>query len=135
MPATWEEAVETLTRLLVLLASERRLVEGLERSHRLVEVEHLGAKGDHRVVQPGVHNVVTEGGAAETESLLEHQYSPPAGLHRFPHLEAEYFDLDTLRGTSEAKGPREQLWPSRLAEVDAEEARLAAKLRAEQEAS
>ena len=84
--------VEVLSRLLVLLGRQIREVEGLERLHRLVQVEHLGPQGGHRGAQPGMDNVVTEGVAAEHENLLEYQHSPPAGLQRSPHLSGEVLD-------------------------------------------
>ena len=71
-----------------------------------------------------------------------HQAMQPFEAFALPELSPEdreqareYFDLEVLRGTEHGKGPREQMWPSKLAEVETEEARLAAELRAEHDAS
>ena len=135
VPATWEEAVETLTRQM------RKAVETRWRGVLMFEEAFaLGcAAFGHDIVHARLRNAVV---ALRAKVLDLHQAMQPFESFHLPELSAEeheqaaeYFDLATLRGTSEAKGPRERLWPSKLAEVEAEEARLAADLRADEEAS
>ena len=90
----------------------------------------------HDVVHARLHNAVV---ALRAKVLDLHQAMQAFEAFTLPELSAEdreqaleYFDLAALRGATTKKGPREQMWPSMLAEVDAEEARLAAELRAEQ---
>lgn len=76
--------------------------------------------------------------ALRAKVLDLHKAMEPFELFHLPELSAEehkqateYFDLVALRDPLEKKGLREQMWPTKLAEVEAEEARLAAELRAE----
>ena len=135
VPATWEEAVETLT------AQMRRALE--TRWLGVLMFEQAFALGcaafGHDVVHARMRNAVV---ALRAKVLDLHHAMQPFEGFTLPELSADdheqaqgYFDLAALRETSEAKGRREQLWPAQLAEVEAEEARLAANLRAEAEAS
>ena len=134
IPATWEEAVKTLTSQL------RRAGETRWRGVLLFEEAFaLGCEAfGHEVVHARMRNALV---ALRAKVLDLHQAMQPFEAFTLPELSVEdheqaqeYFDLAALRGTSGAKGPRERLWPSKLAEVEVEEARLAAELRAEQKA-
>ena len=135
VPATWEEAVETLTRQM------RKAVETRWRGVLMFEEAFaLGcAAFGHDVVHARLRNAVV---ALRAKVLDLHHAMQPFEVFDLPALTAEeheqaaeYFDLVALRGATTKKGPREQMWTSRLAEVEAEEGRLAAELRAEAEAS
>ena len=135
VPATWEEAVENLT------AQMRRALE--TRWRGVLMFEEAFAFGcaafGHDIVHARLRNAVV---ALRAKVLDLHQAMQPFESFHLPELSAEehkqaaeYFDLAALRGLSERKGTREQMWPAKLAEVEAEEGRLAAELRAEAEAS
>ena len=135
IPENWEEAVETLA------AQIRRALETRWRGVLMFEEAFaLGcAAFGHDVVHTRVRNAVV---ALRAKVLDLHQAMLPFEAFTLPDMTSEehkqateYFDLAALRGTGEAKGPREQLWPTKLDEVEAEEARRAAELRAEEEAS
>ena len=131
LPATWEGAVETLTRQM------RRSVEVRWRGVLMFEEAFsLGSAAfGHDIVHARMRVAVV---ALRAKVLDLHQAMQPFAAFALPALTAEdheqaseYFDLAVLRGTPDAKGTRENLWPSKLAEVEAEEATLAAALRAE----
>ena len=130
VPATWEEALETLTRQM------RSAVETRWRGVlRFEEAFALGSAAfGHDIVHARMRVAVV---ALRAKVLDLHQATQPFEAFALPELSvedhtraSEYCDLAALRGPSERKGPREQMWPSRLAEVEAEEERRAAELRA-----
>ena len=135
LPETWDEAVETLTRQM------RKSIEIRWRS--VLTVEEAFALGCAAFGHEVVHATLRNGLAALRAKVLDlHRAMQPFEAFVLPSLAPEdhqraneYFDLDALRAAGDAKGPRERRWPSKLAEVEAEEARLAAELRAEQESS
>ena len=135
VPATWEEAVETLT------AQMRKALE--TRWRGVLMFEEAFALGCAAFGHDILHARLRNAGVALRAKVLDlHQAMQQFEAFDLPDLTSEdheqaqeYFDLVALRGTGEAKGPREQLWPAKLAEVEAEEARLAAELRAEEETS
>ena len=134
IPHTWEEALETLTRQMRSAVETRwRGVLGFEEAFALGS-----AAFGHDIVHAWMRVAVV---ALRAKVLDLHQAVQPFAAFALPELSvedhdqaAQYFDLAALRGPSERKGTREQMWPAKLAEVEAEEARLAADLRAEEEA-
>ena len=135
VPATWEEAVKTLTCQMC------RAVD--LRWRGAVMFEEACALGcdafGHDIVHVRLRNPVV---VLRAKVLDLHQAMQPFEAFALPELSAEdheqaleYFDLSALRGATSNKGPREQMWPSKLAEVETEEARLAAELRTEHDAS
>ena len=135
LPDTWEEDLETLTRQMRSAVETRwRGVLGFEEAFALGS-----AAFGHDIVHARMRVAVV---ALRAKVLDLHQAMHPFEAFALPELSvedhtraSEYFDLAALRGTSDAKGPRERMWPTKLAEVEAEEARLAADLRADEEAS
>lgn len=135
IPETWDEAVETLTRQM------RTSIE--VRWRGVLTVEKAFALGSAAFGHEVVHSRLRNGLAALRAKVLDlHRALQSFEAFDLPSLTpedheqaSEYFDLTALRATTDEKGPRERLWPSKLAEVEAEEARLAAELRAEWESS
>ena len=135
LPENWEAAVETLTRQM------RRAVD-LRWRGVLAFQEAIVLGGEafgHDVVITRVREAVA---ALRAKVLDLHQAMQPFVTFDLPELTpeehqqaSEYFDLAVLGSSTGTQGPRERMWPARLAEVEAEEAILATDLRAEQEAS
>ena len=131
IPATWEEAVETLTaQVRRALGTRWRGVLGFEEAFALGS-----AAFGHDIVHARMRVAVV---ALRAKVLDLHQAMQPFGAFVLPvltpeeHQEAsDYFDLAALRGSGGAQGPRERLHVTTREKLDAEEATLAADLRAE----
>ena len=131
VPATWEEAVETLTRQM------RKAVETRWRGVLMFEEAFaLGcAAFGHDILHARMRNAVV---ALRAKVFDLHQAMQPFEAFALPELSVEdyeqasaYFDLAVLRGAGGAQGPRERLHVTTREKLDAEEATLAAELRAE----
>lgn len=132
IPATWEGAVETLTRQM------RRAVEVRWRGVLMFEEAFaLGSAAfGHDIVHARMRVAVV---ALRAKVLDLHQAMEAFAVFDLPVLTVEdheqateYFDLDILRGAGGAQGPRERLHVTTREKLDAEEATLAAALRAEE---
>ena len=135
LPDTWEQALETL------ILQMRRNVE--VRWRGVLIFEEAFALGSAAFGQEIVHARMRAAVTALRIKVLElHQAMQPFETFALPKLTADehaqasdYFDLDVLRGAGGAQGPRERLHVTTREKLDAEEATLAAELRAEEEAS
>ena len=131
VPATWEEAVETLT------VQMRRALE--TRWRGVLMFEEAFALGCAAFGHDILHARLRGGVAALRAKVLDlHQAMLPFEAFTLPELSAddheqatEYFDVAAIRGAGGAQGPRERLHVTTREKLDAEEATLAAELRAE----
>ena len=131
LPDTWERALETL------ILQMRRNVEVRWRGVLIFEEAFaLGSAAfGHDIVHARMRVAVV---ALRAKVLDLHQAMQPFGAFVLPvltpaeHQQAsDYFDLAALRSAGGAQGPRERLHVTTREKLDAEEATLAAELRAE----
>ena len=131
IPESWEEALETLTRQMRSAVETRwRGVLGFEEAFALGS-----AAFGHDIVHARMRVAVV---ALRAKVLDLHQAMQLFAAFALPELSVEdheqasaYFDLAALRGAGGAQGPRERLHVTTREKLDAEEATLAAELRAE----
>ena len=134
-PATWKGAVENLT------AQMRRALE--TRWRGVLAFEEAFALGSAAFGHDIVHARMRVAVVALRAKVLDlHQAMQLFEAFHLPvltpeeHQEAsDYFDLAALRGAGGAQGPRERLHVTTGEKLDAEEAKLATDLRAEEEGS
>lgn len=132
IPKTWQEAAETLTRQMC------RAIKTRWRCLRVIE--EAFALGGEAFGHDVVHSKLrTSASALRTKVLDLHQAMQQFVAFALPELSdgdheqaREYFDLDVLRGVGSGEpGARERLHITTREKLEAEEAELAAALRAE----